>query len=346
MKLLILKPSSLGDILHTFPAAAMLRQALPDAELSWVANDSLAQIVQLFPGLHRILPFPRREIGRCNLKAIHAFIRLLREETYDAILDFQGLLRTGLVCLFARRAPRYGFAHAREGAPLFYSRRIAVPLELRHAVDKNCFLARAFLRDLGLEAPEGVPEAPLQLPQAWQEDARRLLDERLPGDGPLLAVGCSSRWESKSWSTEFFGDTLAEVRRRRPDARIWLLGSPGERERAEAVRIRAGLPPECDFAGGTDLGALTALLARSRVLFTNDSGPMHIAAALGTPCVACFGATDPTLTGPYGPPGRHTVLRSPCPQSPCRQRICPLHPPCCATPPPATAADAIAERLA
>ena len=115
------------------------------------------------------------------------------------------------------------------------------------------------------------------------------------------------------------------MRQQCPEARIWLLGSPEERTRAQEVCACAKLEGIVNLAGKTDLGTLAAMLARSQVLFTNDSGPMHIAAALKVPCVANFGATDPEKTGPYGPSGRHYVVRSHCLKSPCFRRECPMH---------------------
>ena len=325
MKLLVVKPSSLGDILHTFPAMAEIHAVLPDAEVSWVANDSLSQIVGLYPRLARVIPFPRKALGGGSLAALRKFLHELRREEYDAVLDFQGLLRSGLITRLARSHARYGFADAREGAPFFYQHPVRPPEKLRHAADKNRFLAREFLRRQGLAPAENAPEADLQPPPEWMEKADKALHENhLTEKGPLLAVGCASRWESKSWPVEFFAEVLREVRQKRPEVQFWLLGSPEERPRAQAVCDCAKLERMANLAGKTDLETLAALLARSKALFTNDSGPMHIAAALKVPCVANFGSTDPEKTGPYGPIGRHYVVRSACPHAPCFKRECPL----------------------
>ncbi len=325
MKLLVVKPSSLGDILHTFPAIAELHAVLPETEISWVANDSLAPIVRLYPQLAKVIPFPRQAIGNFSWHALRSFVHDLRSDEYDAVLDFQGLLRSALMTRLARTTLRFGFANAREGAPFAYNHAVAVPQEMHHAADKNRHLAREFLRSIGATPAAEPPEPTLALPTEWQTKANALLQENHLTGGPLLAVECASRWESKSWSPEFFAEVLRQVRQQCPQVRIWLLGTAGERARAEEVCACAKLEGLANLAGKTDLGTLAALLATSQALFTNDSGPMHIAAALRVPCVANFGATDPAKTGPYGPPGRHHVVRTKCPQAPCFQRECPLH---------------------
>ena len=324
MRILIIKPSSLGDIVHTFPAAALLRAALPEAQLDWVANDKLAQMAGLFRGLHRVIHFPRQHLSLFKPGVIRNFVRDLQQDEYDAVIDFQGLLRSGLMAHFARTKLRIGFERSREGAKYFYTHRVSYPENIHHAAEKNLFLARRALEIMGVAVPTGEIEPQLEIPVAWNASADALLAKHnLPTDAPLLAVGCSSRWESKSWPPAFFAETLQLVAKHEPAVKIWLLGGGDERARAEEVVHLAQLPNLYNFAGETDLGALTALLARSKSLLTNDSGPMHIAAALGIRCVACFGSTSAELTGPYGPPGRHIILQSQCPQAPCFKRVCP-----------------------
>ena len=332
LRILVVKPSSLGDIVHTFPAVALLRQTAPKAIIDWVVADNLADTAAMCPGgVSRLVVFPRKQLHSFHLGCLGALWRGLRQESYAAIIDFQGLLRSGLMSRIARSPLRIGFAHAREGAPLFYTHKVALPTELRqaHAAEKNLHLMRAALNLLELPIPQAVPDAPPTLPAGWRDRAlAKLTACGLAGDGPLIAVAASSRWESKSWPATFFAAVLTRLAGRRPDARIWLLGAPGE-DAERAAHVVAALDDEAtrravrNLAGQTTIAEMTALLASSQAMLTNDSGPMHIAAALHVPCVALFGATDDRLTGPYGPPGRHTVIRSHCPQSPCFRRQCP-----------------------
>lgn len=317
VKILVVKPSSLGDIVHALFAVQALRVAMPSAEIWWVANDSLSSIVSLCPGI-RAIPFPRKSWGR-----LRGFLHELRVQEFDAVLDFQGLLRSALISWAARSPSRYGFRQSREGARFFYTRRVDLPSGIDHAVEKNLYLVKEFLGDRGLAMPEVPGDISLSLPAEWQEEADRLVAAHGFAGRPLLAVGASSRWASKSWAEEYFSEVLKGVLAARPEVAVWLLGSPDERDRAERVRMLCGSRAVVNLAGLTSMGGLCALLSRSNALFTNDSGPMHIAALEGVPCVANFGSTNPSLTGPYGPPGRHYVVKSLCPQSPCFQRECP-----------------------
>ena len=156
MRVLIIKPSSLGDIIHTFPAVYALQHSLPDLHLSWVVNDSFTGIVSLLPGIERVIPFPRQQIARLNWSACKQFKANLQAEQYDLAIDFQGLFRSGMIAWLSRAGKRAGFAHAREGAPFFYQQKISVPSNILHAVDKNLFLIRKLFNFPDDFAPEPV----------------------------------------------------------------------------------------------------------------------------------------------------------------------------------------------
>jgi heptosyltransferase-1 len=338
VRVLIIKPSSLGDIIHTFPAVYALQQTQPHLQLSWVVNDSFSGIVSLLPGVERVIPFPRREIGRLHWRSIREFISNLRAEKYDLAIDFQGLFRSGLITWLSQAKRRAGFADAREGATCFYQQKVRVPDNLRHAVDKNLFLARA-LFDLPADF---LPEPKLQVRPEWLDSAAGLLQA---GGRPVLAVGFSSRWPSKTWPSVFFAEVIRQVIARVPNVQCWLLGSKSEHDDAEKLRLLLNSPQLVNLAGSSSMETLVGLLKASDALLTNDSGPMHIAAALQTPCVALFGATDPELTGPYGG-SRHQVFRSLCQKAPCFKRKCPYGEDTCIKGiSPDKVAEAVAERL-
>jgi heptosyltransferase-1 len=339
LRILVVKPSSLGDVVHSFPAVDLIRRSLPEStRISWVVNEELAGITALCPGVDRVVSFPRRHFAAKN--KLRQFLKELRAEPYDLAIDFQGLLRSALICRFSKAKRRTGFRHAREGGWLFYTERYTVPERLRHAVAKNLWLAR---QTLASELPERRP--PLQLPAAARTEASQRLTA-IAAAGPVLAVGFSSRWPSKNWPVAFFAAVLDECARRLPELRCWLLGAPSEQPEGDKLRAQCKLCQPRNFAGNTDMLTLSALLEQSHALLTNDSGPMHIAAALGVPCVALFGATDPTLTGPYGEEGLHHVIQSHCTHSPCFQKICPFSPDaCCKGWEPADVADRIIDKL-
>jgi len=317
---LIVKPSSIGDVLHTFPAVAWLRAALPEARFSWVVNEELAGVVRLCPGVDRIVPFPRRRAA--NPLVLWRFLKELRSEKYDVAIDFQGLFRSGFITRASGAPLRYGFAHAREGAPWFYNRKVKLAELHCHAADKNLFLAH---QAFGERPVPKTPVSGLNISPEANQEAERLLVE-LPGEGPVVAVCFSSRWPSKNWPVDFLASVLDAMTAKMPKVRCWLLGTEGDREIGEQLVRQAKLARPVNLAGRTTLEVLAALLNRSQAMLTVDSGPMHLAASLGVRCFALFGSTDPVLTGPYGP--QHVLIQSKCPQTPCFERQCPRHADC------------------
>ena len=327
-RILIIKPSSIGDVLHTFPAVALMRRALDgDLRISWVVNENLRGVVELCPGIDRIVPFPRASMWRPS--CICAFLRELRSEKYDVALDFQGLLKSGLIAHFSGAPLRAGFAHAREGSPWFYNRKVRIPNMHSHAADKNLLLVKEVF---GIE--DDI--APSQVPIVTAGGGR---------DGNRVAVCFSSRWKSKNWPLGFLASVMDELAASRPGISFLLIGSKDDAEAGDELAELVKKAKVANLAGKTDFKGLAKLLAEASVLFTVDSGPMHLAAACGTPCVALFGATDPVLTGPYGAPGFHSVILSKCAKSPCFRRQCPLEADCSAGVSPEEAAQAMASYL-
>ena len=319
VNILVVKPSSLGDILHTFPAVALARQSVPGVHVSWVVSDALVDVVRLYPGVDLVLIFPRDRFRRFwRWPGVWPYYRALRERSYDVVLDFQGLFRSGLVTFLSRGRRRVGFRNAREGAACFYTERVALPPDLRHAVDKNVHLVRTAF---GIDAPTPVPDLKVE-PTAVRQADQLVREHGLAGGPALLAVAPASRWATKTWPPEFFAGVMDRVVARSPGTVCWLLGTARERPVAEAVAAacRAAVPR--NLAGLTDMGTLVELLRRSAALLTNDSGPMHLAACVQVRTVALFGPTDPALTGPYG--AGHVVFTGTCPRQPCFLRECPL----------------------
>jgi lipopolysaccharide heptosyltransferase I len=280
-RILILKPSSLGDIIHTLPTLAALRRRYPTAHISWLINTTFASILRDHPLLNEIIPFDRHHYGRPgNLPAFADFLATLQGRQFDIALDLQGLFRTGLMAWATLAPRRLGLSDSRECAGLFHTEIIQVPH--CHAVDRYLLVARH------LDCPPGPVEFPLGL------------DERAPARS-LIAINPLSRWEPKNWGDDNFSALLDQL----PAARVVLIGSAAEHDRIETInRGRAR-----NLAGKLDLLQLADLYRQCVLVITNDTGPMHLAAAVGAPVLALFGPTDPALVGPYGP--GHTVLRSP-----------------------------------
>lgn len=318
MNILVVKPSSLGDVLHAFPAVDLLRREYPEAGISWLVNEEYAGLIDLLPSVDEAILFPRHRLARArHWHECLPLVRDLRQRNFDLAIDFQGLLRSALLAWLSGAPARIGFHSARECGRMFYTEKVMVPANLRHAVERNVFLVRSAL---GLEGEMRLP--PLRQHHDFAKFARQLLAQhRLDADGELLAVAPGARWASKRWSEGQFARTLDLVVRERPDTAVWLLGSEDERALAEEVRSACRVAKPANLAGETNLGALCELLRVSSALLTNDSGPMHLAAALGTPTVAIFGPTSAALTGPYG--SGHRVFEAPCAAGPCHRRTCP-----------------------
>jgi len=282
MKILVIKLSSLGDLCHALPAVHAVRQGL-GGTADWVTQPAYADLVRCFDDVQRVLVFPRRGW----LAGGPAFLRALRQERYDFVLDLQGLLKSALVARLARGARRVGPSFHREGAHLFYHDVAGARDKARHAVEELLDVVRF----LGLPAP--VPVFPLHVPRL-----------ELAAGRPRIALIPCSRWPTKNWPVAHFV-AAAQALRAATGATFFLAGAPEDRPACAA--IAAALDAAAvDRCGQTTLVELGSLLQEMDLVISVDSGPMHLAAALGTPVLALFGPTDPRRTGPYGP--RHRVL--------------------------------------
>ncbi len=319
-RILIIKPSSLGDIVHALPVLAGLRAAYPDAHIAWLVGLSFAPLLESHPLLDEVIPFDRRRYGRMLqspriLVDFLRFVRQLRRRRFDLVLDLQGLARSGFLSLASGARRRVGFAHARELASVFYSHRVRCEQTDRHAVDKNLRLARA----LGL--PVNPPVFPLGLRSAELAAARQLIGEAAgrPLDS-FTAVIPGARWETKRWPAERLAELIDRMHAEELPPSV-LLGAPADRAFADRVASACRVPL-VDLAGRTSLRDLSAAITLADLIVCHDSGPMHIAAALGRPLVAIFGPTSPARTGPYSDAARVVSLPLPC--APCHRRECPL----------------------
>lgn len=286
---LIIKPSSLGDIIHGLLVARMIKDGWPDATIHWVSRDIFAPVVRACPVVDEVLLFHRGAGPRAFLR----LIREIRRRRYDYVLDFQGLARTGLLTLFAKAHEKIGRADAREGARFCCNQLIPLPPAGRksHAVE----ILSEFLPLLGL--PRRVdPRLPMRLPQ----------DNALHGsfNTPVL-IFPESRRPGKNWP--FFPELTATLCRDIPDAHVIWAGAA-----AMTCPQSCSLENFINLTTKTSLADLIALLAKARLVVGNDSGPLHLAAALGTPTLALFGPTDPNLYRPYpGDDRQNHVLRAP-----------------------------------
>lgn len=276
MRILIIKPSSLGDIIHGLVVAKAIRTRLPEARMDWVARDIFAPIVRACPDIERVFVFERRG-------GVLGFLRLareLRQTRYDAILDMQGLARSALLARLCRADRRIGRADGREGSRFIIPRHADQPGGPSHAIDKLL----GFLPPLGLPAELGKPV-----------DFGALAPPQAAADFPLrraVALFPDSRRPEKEWP--YFRELTAAILRDMPDRPVVWAGqsklAPDPAWPAERFR---------NLCDRTTLPEAVALIRHAALAVCNDSGPMHIAAAVGTPVIALFGPTDPRLYGPF-----------------------------------------------
>ncbi len=296
---LIVKPSSLGDILHAMPAVSALAKACPDASVDWVVKPAFADLPPYLPCVRRVIPFRDGRL-RKPLQFLPEFFHLcsdLRREHYDAVIDLQGLVRSAVIGRLTGCELRCGPATPRERpASKFYTRHLNGHCLFGHAVEINNALMKSFLGredlDFSLDLPVNVQSA---------ARAREIVAAAFGGSLPerFAVVAPGARWATKKWPADFFFAVILSLARRDPGLKFLLAGTRDEAEDANEILSKSRGLPVASACGQTGVGELLEAIRLSSLMICNDSGPMHIAAALGVPVAAMFGPTDPALTGPY-----------------------------------------------
>ncbi len=291
-RIAIVKPSALGDILHSLPVLTALRRRFPQSHITWLVNRSYEILLKGHPDLDATLPFDRHPYRGglvAGVRNQQAFLRALRGANFDLAIDLQGLFRAGLLTWLSGAKTRVGLSSAREGSRMFYTHVIPDGGFEVHAVDRYWKVIEA-LGDAPARKLFALPVQP---------DARRWVEQRLAGlPRPWLAIGAGARWLTKRWPPAHFAELVRRAQARFGGSAL-LIGSPDERGLAQdAANLIPG--PHQIFAGETNLSQLTALLAAADVVVANDTGPLHLAVALGRPVVAPYTCTSVRKTGPYG----------------------------------------------
>jgi heptosyltransferase I len=297
-KILLIKPSSLGDVVMALPALSALRRSFPQARISWLIRPEFASLIEGHPHLDEIILFNRKLHGKAwyNLTAgrdLLALLIKLRASRFDVVLDLQGLLRSGLLAWFSGCPRRFG-PRWREMAHLFYTTSLPPRLEWVHVVDYYLKLVAA------LGATDVRPEFLLpEKPVAAGAVHVLLAQHRVPPDRYAVIIPGSAQ-ASKCWPAERFAALVDRLASEHGLA-VVATGSKAEKPMIEAIRSLAQYPP-ANLAGETALPELVEVLRRARLVVSNDTGPGHIAAALGRPLVMMFSWSNPLRVGPYGRP--------------------------------------------
>jgi heptosyltransferase-1 len=315
LKILILKPSSLGDVIHALPVLRLLKLHRPESEVYWWLEAGLVPLLEDDPDLAGIFRFHRKRwAAPYRWPEMLSGVRAMRRHKFDVAIDLQGLARSAIFTWLANAGINLGLDNAREGARegarAAYDR-VAHSPDGTHAVDRYL----SVLPLLGVPVHdrfEWLPERPWVsevVRGKWKPDGHRWV-MLLPG----------ARWDNKRWPVENFTELARQLLQLAPELRLGILG--GNADRALGSAIAAVDPARClDLTGRTSLPEMVEWIRLSELTITNDTGPMHVAAALRKPVIALFGPTNPAGTGPYGQ--RENVLQvTHLPCVPCMKGYC------------------------
>jgi 3-deoxy-D-manno-octulosonic-acid transferase/heptosyltransferase-1 len=318
MNILIVKLSAIGDVIHTLPSLAGLRRLYPGAHITWVIEEASSDLIMDHPYIDRVMISQRKQWiedlkhGRFSkpLNEIKSFIGELRSRPYDLVIDFHGLFKSAVLVFLSDGRRKLGYDSMQELSGLTLTEKIPEDMG-KHAVDRYL----DFIRYLGgdIEEPEFL--IPIQ-----EENIRRV-DELLQRNGidnkdRFVAVSPVALWDTKLWRDERFAE-LCDLIVEKLNTKVIFTG----RDPNRLTNIQSLMKSHSVNLGGeTTLRDLAYLYKLSSLLITTDSGPMHLAAAVGIPVVALFGPTDAARTGPYGK--GHTIIRRKLPCSPCFLKKC------------------------
>jgi heptosyltransferase I len=284
-RFLLVRLGSLGDVIHALPAASALRDAFPQARIDWLIEPKWRRLLEGNPDLTEIISLEKKSAG-----GLITTVRKLRAAHYTCAIDFQGLYKSALPVFASGAARRIGFAstYAREGfASMFYTDRINP--RGAHKVDHNLTLAEA------AGARTSSPRFPLTL---RPEDEKQVTQElALHNIADFYVLNPGGGWRSKCWPPERYGELHHRLSVQHGWRAVISFG-PGEEKVVQELISAAGSQPPVAIPSG--LGPLMALMRRAKFVVSADTGPLHLASALGTPVIGLYGPTDPARNGPYG----------------------------------------------
>lgn len=296
-RILIVRMTAIGDCVHTLPVANALRDRYPDAYLAWIAEGVSAKILQGHPALDEIIAVPRRWMN--SWKEVLRVRRELLARRFDTAIDVQGLTKSALTAWLsgARRRIGYRGVDGRELSP--WLNNTLVEPKSRHVIDRNVEL----LKPLGIVNPPVKFELPEGLEDAQSVDG---FLRRFPAPHGFALINTGAGWSSKLWPTDRFARVARHLRHAHGLAVLVLWAGEDERKMAEEIVGQSG--NHAQLAPKTSLTELAAFSRRAKLFVGSDTGPLHIAAAVGTPCVGLFGPMPKERNGPYG--RQHIAIQS------------------------------------
>jgi heptosyltransferase I len=311
LKILILKPSSLGDVIHALPVLRLLKLHFRNAEIFWWIDSALAPLIEGDPDLTGIVKFERKRWAKPqHWPEMLRSIRWLRAQHFDLVIDLQCLLRSGAFAWLANGKKLVGLDEVREGARGFYD----------YAAPRKSFHTHALDWYLAVLPPLGVPVHKnfTWLPERT-EIAAAVNSKLKTQNSKLILLQPGARWLNKRWPIQHFSELVRSLAIKFPEAQFAVLGGKDDAPLGETI-AQAAPEKVLNLCGATSLPEMVEWVRRGDLLITNDTGPMHVAAALGKPLIALFGPTEPHRTGPYGQ--LENVLRLDLPCSPCLKSDC------------------------
>jgi heptosyltransferase I len=311
LKILILKPSSLGDVVQALPVLRLLKLHWPESEIFWWIDTNLASLLDGDPDLAGIVQFDRRRWSfPANWPEVWHSVRWMRGQSFDLVIDLQCLLRSGFFAWLANGKSLVGLDDPREGARGFYDISVRRDSFHTHAVDWYLAVLKA------LQVPvhwnfQWIPER-----RAVSAEVKRKWDAQ---SSRWMVIQPGARWLNKRWPVQHYAELIRLLAADKPEFRFAIMGSKDDKE-AGATLAQAA-PERClDLTGKVSLPEMIEWIRLSELMISNDTGPMHVAAALGKPVVAVFGPTEPRRTGPYRE--LQNVVRIDLPCAPCLKSYC------------------------
>jgi len=295
-KILIIKPSSLGDIVHAMPSLPALKELYPDSEISWLIGLEYSELLSGNPLINNLFIFDRGAWNRNIFTAVKKFLRLvadLRRQKFDIIFDWQGLFRSGVIAFLSGAPQRICFKYTREGSRFFYTKRLGTDKIDIHAIDRML----SVLESLGWQKKVITKEDFFfSLPQTTERKIKEALNKVLLERKKIVVLNPFTKWGTKQWNLDNYV-ALGEMLGKKEGIQIVLSGSLVNQKEGEKFLNMKCKP--INLIGKTSLVDLVALLKKTELLVASDSGPIHLANALGVKTVTLFGPTDHKRTGAY-----------------------------------------------
>jgi len=299
-RILIVRLSSLGDIIHTLPAVLLLKKMYPKAMLHWIVKENYAEVFKEVDFVDKVIPldiekWKKEFFTKETITQIFEISKKLKDTKYELAIDFQGSIKSGFISLLSRAPVRLSFSpfYCREPLAAFFANVWVKPKELKmcHKVEKNIKLLEPLnIKRHQVEFGLKVPPKSKKLQEFFENS------NFLNSKSAFVALNPGARWETKRWPTKHW--VALTERLAKSGLTPILIWGPGEEKIVNEIVKEASFPPV--VAPPTTLGELISFIANTDLFIAGDTGPLHIAAALGVPVIGLYGPTDPRLNGPYG----------------------------------------------